>query len=194
MAAEKERKARVVDKWKKKQWFELVAPPEFDEKVIGETIAEKEKNLLNRVVSVNLGDLSGQRQRRHISILFKVVQVEGKRAKTAAIGHSISGGFLNRMIRRRMSKLEVTQQIDIAEGKKLKVKSVVLSVKKLSGKQETVLRNQIAERIEKMYKKKTALQTMQELFFGVTASKLFKPLAKIAPLKKIEVIESRLIE
>ncbi len=187
-------KARTVDKWKKKQWFQLIAPKEFDEKQLGETVAEKEKNLMNRTVRVNLGDLTGQRQRRHVSVTFKVNQVEGSRAKTFVLGHKVSHGFLNRMIRRRMSKIELTQVIDTSDGKKLKIKSVVLSLKKLGKRQETALVNELRARIEKGYKKKTATIVQQELIFGVAASKLFKQLKKIAPLKRVAIIESRLIE
>ena len=199
MALEKEKpkqakKTRTVDKWKKKQWFELIAPKEFDEKQLGETVAEKEKTLVNRVVKVNLGDLTGQRQRRHITVSFKVASLEGKRAKTFVVGHEMGHGFLNRLVRRRMSKLEVTQVVETEDGKKLKVKSIVLSVRKLARKQQTALRNTLRDSMQKSCKKKPLVQLQQELIFGVAASKVFKQLKKIAPLRRVEVTESRLVE
>ncbi len=197
MAVDKEKpkpskKTRTVDKWKRKQWFELVAPKEFDERQLGETVAEKEKNLANRVLKVNLGDLTGQRQRRHITVAFKVAGIEGKRAKTFVLGHKMSPGFLNRLVRRRMSKVEVTQIVETADGRKLKVKSIALSLRKLARNQETDLRNALRERMGKGCRKKQLTQLQQELIFGVAASKLFKQLKKIAPLRRVEVVESRL--
>jgi len=188
------KKAKSVDKWKKKLWYTIVAPPEFDRKIIGETVAEKPKNIIGRTIFVDLGQLSGQRQKRHISVLFKVEKVEGNNASTIALGHEIGHGFLNRLVRRRMSKVETTQAIKTSDEKTVKVKSLALSVRKLSRKQEAAVRKKMVEIIEKGSEKKPFSQLSQEMIFGVTASKLFKQLSKIAPLKRVEITKSRVLE
>ncbi len=141
------KKARTVDKWKKKQWFALVGPSDFDKKLLGETVAEKPKNVVGRIIKVDLGQLAGQRQKRHISVIFKVQSVEGNNANCVTIGHTTSQGFLNRLVRRRMSKIEIVQSVGTADDKRVKVKSVALSARKLSGKQETAIRKMMAEAI-----------------------------------------------
>ena len=188
------RKSRTVDKWKKKQWYNIIAPDEFDKKLLGETVAEKPKNLVGRIIKVDLGQLTGQRQKRHISVLFKVKVVEGNNAGCVTLGHKISQGFLNRLVRRRMSKIEVTQTAETADEKRIKVKSIALSVRKLSKKQKTDISKKTREVVEKSVKKKPFVQVSQEIVFGVVASKLFKQLTKIAPLKRVEIIKSRLLE
>lgn len=188
------KKAKSIDKWKKKQWYNIIAPPEFDKRTIGETVAEKPKNVFGRTVFVDLGTLSGQRQKRHIAVIFKVERVEGNNASTFILGHEISGGFLNRLVRRRMSKVETTQNVKTADGKKIKVKTIALSVRKLSRRQEAAVRKKMVELIENSAEKKPFSQFSQEMVFGVTASKLFKQLSKIAPLKRVEVVKSRVVE
>ncbi len=188
------RKSRTVDKWKKKQWYNIIAPDEFDKKLLGETVAEKPKNLVGRIIKVDLGQLTGQRQKRYISVLFKVKVVEGNNAGCVTLGHKISQGFLNRLVRRRMSKIEVTQTAETADEKRVKVKSIALSVRKLSKKQKTDISKKMREVVEKSIKKKPFVQVSQEIIFGVVASKLFKQLTKIAPLKRVEIIKSRLLE
>lgn len=188
------RKAKSVDKWKKKLWYNIIAPPEFDRRPIGETIAEKPKNIIGRTIRVDLGQLSGQRQKRHIFVLFKVDRVEGNSANTAVIGHEIGAGFLNRLVRRRMSKVETTQVVKTSDEKRVKVKSLALSVRKLSRKQEAAIRKKMVEIVEKGCDKKPFSQLSQEMVFGVTASKLFKQLSKIVPLKRIEITKSRVLE
>ncbi len=188
------RKSRTVDKWKKKQWYNIIAPDEFDKKLLGETVAEKPKNLVGRIIKVDLGQLTGQRQKRHISVLFKVKVVEGNNAGCVTLGHKISQGFLNRLVRRRMSKIEVTQTAETADEKRIKVKSIALSVRKLSKKQKADISKKMREVVEKSIKKKPFVQVSQEIVFGVVASKLFKQLIKIAPLKRVEIIKSRLLE
>ena len=188
------KKGRTVDKWKKKQWYNIIAPNDFDRKLLGETIAEKPKNLLGRIIRVDLGQLTGQRQKRHIRILFKVVKVEGNNASCDVIGHGISHGFMNRLVRRRMSKIELVQTVKTSDQKKFKIKTAALSVRKLNRKQETAIRKKMEEYLKKSAQKKPFSQFSQEVIFGVVSSKLFKQLTKIAPLKRVEITKSRLLE
>jgi small subunit ribosomal protein S3Ae len=188
------KKGRSVDKWKKKQWYNIIAPNEFDRKLLGETVAEKPKTLLGRIVKVDLGQLTGHRQKRHIRVLFKVVKVEGNNASCEVIGHGISHGFLNRLVRRRMSKIDLVQTVKTSDEKNFKIKAVALSVRKLNRKQETAIRKKMEEMLKKSAQKKPFSQFSQEVIFGVVSSKLFKQLTKVAPLKRVEIIKSRLIE
>lgn len=188
------KKGRTIDKWKKKQWYKIIAPPDFDRRLLGETITEKPKNLIGRTIKVDLGQLTGQRQKRHISVLFKIETVEGNNANCGVKGHIIGQGFMNRLVRRRLSKIESVQTVETSDGKEVKVKAVALSAKKLAKKQETAIRKMMAESIEKSARKKTFSQFSQEIIFGAVASKLFKQLIKIAPLKRVEIIKSKLLE
>jgi small subunit ribosomal protein S3Ae len=185
-------KRTTLDKWKRKKWFKIIAPAEFNKAELGETIVEKPKNLLNRTIRANLGDLSGQKIKRHITITFKVNKVEGSQAFTEIIGHEINPSFLLRMTRRRISKMEVVQTIETSEAKKLRIKTVVLSVRKLAAKQETAIRNRLREEIEKNCSKKNYEQLMQELVFGALTAKLFKHMKEIAPIKRLEIVKSQL--
>ncbi len=161
---------------------------------MGETVAEKPKNLLGRIIKVDLGQLTGQRQKRHIRILFKVARVEGNNASCDVIGHGISHGFMNRLVRRRMSKIELVKTVKTSDAKRFKIKTVALSVRKLNRKQETAIRKNMGEYLQKAAQKKPFSQFSQEVIFGVVSSKLFKQLTKIAPLKRVEITKSRLME
>lgn len=188
------KKGKTIDKWKKKQWYVLVAPNEFDRKFLGETVAEKPKNLIGRTIVTDLGQLTGQRQKRHIKVIFQVENVEGNNANCKTYGHEIGFSFMNRLVRRRASKVELVQTVKTSDNASLKVKTVALSARKLSRKQESSIRKHTLEFIEHAAQKKTVQQFSQELIFGVVASKLFKQLTKIAPLKRVEITKSKLLE
>ncbi len=188
------KKGRTVDKWKKKQWYNIVAPAEFDRTQLGETVAEKPNTLIDRQIVIDLGQLTGQRQKRHISILFKIDKVEGNTASCRVVGHRISKGFLNRLVRRRISKIELVQNVQTSDGKRVKIKSVALSVRKLSNKQQTDIRKKLGELIAAAGQKRTFVQFSQEVIFGAVASKVFKQITKIAPLKRVEIIKSQVLE
>ena len=185
---------RTVDKWKRKKWFKIFAPKDFDKKEIGETPAEKEKHVLGRTILVNLGILTGERQKRHITLTFKINDLKGQQAFTEIVKHEISGSYLNRMVRRKMSKIEAVQTVTTKDGKKIKVKTIALSQKKLNRKQETVIRKEIIARIDKSAKKRDFAPLFQLIVFGVLASKIFKELKTIAPLKRVEIVKSAVLE
>lgn len=185
-------KRTTLDKWKRKKWHKIVAPAEFNKAELGETIVEKPKNLMGRTIRANLGDLSGQKTKRHITVSFQVNNVEGQQASTMIVGHEINPSFMLRLTRRRTSKMQVVQTIETSDNKKLRIKTTALSMRKLAAKQETTIRNMIKEDIEKSCSKKNYEQLMQELVFGSLAAKLFKQVKQIAPIKRLEIVKSQL--
>ena len=193
-AKAKPKKGRTVDKWKKKQWFNIVAPDEFSKAIIGETVGERPKNVEGRIIRVDLGQLAGQRQKRYISVLFRIERVEGNNANCITLGHEASPGFVNRLVRRRTSKIEIVQTLETADKKKVHVKTIALSARKLSRQQEADIRKSMGDMVEKAVEKKPFVEVSQEMIFGAIAAKVFKHLTKIAPIKRVEVIKSRLIE
>src|SRR3989338_5004185 len=104
-AAQPKTRKKTADKWKKKAWYTIVAPEEFEGKEIGETISEKAEMLLGRVILVNGRDLANQPKKQHIKIKFKVKTTSGNKAHTEAVGHIIKDDFIRRLIRRRSSKV-----------------------------------------------------------------------------------------
>lgn len=199
MAEEKEKKkitkkTSTVDKWRKKKWFKIHASQEFDKKVIGETLAEKPKQLENRKIQVSLGNLTNQRQKRHITVVFAIKEVQGQDAFTGIDGHFISNSFINRFVRRKNSRMQTVQTVTTKDGVKIKIKAVIVSGRKLERKQETAIRKIMADRIEKSVGRKDFSQTIQEIVFGVLAAKLFKEAKKIAQLKRSEITKSQVIE
>lgn len=183
---------RTTDKWKKKKWFTIVASKEFGNKVIGETPAEKVKILDGRVVKTNLGNLTNQRQKRHISVSFKIIKVEGSTANTVLIGHEIGPSYLGRMVRRRSSKIETVQTVITKDKQSVKVKTVAITARKSKKNQKTAIRKIMSTIIADSAKKKTCNQFAQELIFGIISSKIFNDIKKIVPIKRVEIVKSKI--
>ena len=74
-AAQPKTKKKTADKWKKKSWYTVVAPEEFERREIGETVAEKPEMIIGRIINISGRDLANQPKKQHISILFKVNDV-----------------------------------------------------------------------------------------------------------------------
>lgn len=184
-------KKRGVDKWKKKTWFTLIAPKEFDRKELGTTVAEKPQLVMGRTIAVGVRQLSGDVKKAHITLLFKVVDVKGNKAYCEAIGHEIKDSYLRKFTRRRNSKVELVKFIESSDNKKIKIKTIVLTNKKSTGKKKTALRKVIADKLEPISKKHPSQEIISELVFGSLVQKIFSDAKKIEPLKRIEITKSR---
>ena len=89
---------KVKDKWKAKIWYNILAPPSFENVTIADTLADKPANLINRVTEVSLQDLTNDFRKSHIKLFFKIYEVEETNAHTKFIGHSLTSDYLRRMM------------------------------------------------------------------------------------------------
>jgi len=185
---------KSMDKWKRKQWFTVLSSKEFDEKPIGETPAEKEKLVKGRTVHKSLGELTNERQKRYIQINFRIREVKGQNALTDVTGHEVAGNYMNKMIRRRSSKIQTVQTVQTKDGIKVKLKTIAISQRKLDRQKRTVARKKMMEMIAKSAENKEFSPLIQLVIFGVLASKMFKELKKIAPMKRVEIVKSVVLE
>ena len=58
---------KVKDKWKAKNWYQILAPPLFDNVPIADTLADKPNSLIGRVTEASLQDLTGS---SHTAVLL----------------------------------------------------------------------------------------------------------------------------
>ncbi len=185
---------RTTDKWKKKKWFTIFAPKMFDQKEIGETVAEKPETLENRVINLNARELTGNPKKQHVTLYFKIFNVQGLKAYTKLIGHEINTNFIKRIIRRRTSKMETNQIVNLKEGQKARVKTVVVSFRKLPKIKETAIRKIMLEKIAYASKKRDFDDFVNEMIFGNIAIKIQNDAKKVGLIKRVEVIKTKLIE
>ncbi len=185
---------RTTDKWKKKKWFTIFAPKMFDQKELGETVAEKPETLINRVINVNAREMTGNPKKQHINLSMKVFDVQGLKAYTKLTGHEINPNFLKRNIRRRISKMETTQTVSLKNGQKAAVKAIVVSARKMPKIKETAVRKVMIEKIAYASKKRDFEDFVNEMVFGNIATKIQNEAKKIGIIKRVEIAKTRLIE
>ena len=186
-------KKKTVDKWKKKIWYKIYAPAEFEEKEIGETVAEKPQMVMNRVVSASVRDLAGNPTKGQIYMQFKVKDVKGNKAYTDVIGFSTNESYMRRLIRRRMSKIEVVFDTVTNDNMKVRVAGIALTAKKATEKQRAGVYKAMREELEKFCKTKPYEKLISELIFGNVAAKVFNIVKKIVPIKRVEIVKATLL-
>ncbi|MEM3555248.1 MAG: 30S ribosomal protein S3ae [Candidatus Micrarchaeia archaeon] len=180
-------KAKIVDVWKSKTWYTVLAPQIFENKEIGQIPATEDSKLLNRVVEVSLSDLTGDISHSYVSLKFKVNDVKGKTAYTTFVGHEISPSYLKTLVRRRRDVVGEVVDVETKDGVKMRLKLQIFTAKRVSSSARTDLRKNSREEMINRAKELDSQQLIQEIVFGKFSAHLFNKLKKICPIKRIEV-------
>jgi small subunit ribosomal protein S3Ae len=183
---------KTVDKWKKKKWFNVLSSKIFDKRPLGETPAEKPKNIMGRIMKTTLDTVTGQRAKRDYMISFKVNDVQGQTASTVVSEFSVNKGTLGRTIRRRNSKVALVGKIAVVGGEAMTT-VVVVTERKATNAQKAGVRKIIKEELTSLNGKDFEL-LVQELLLGNFSNELFKKAAKVCPVKKVIVAKSTFTE
>ena len=188
----KERRAGR-DTWKSKQWFEVLAPSMFGESKIGETPALEPKQLVGRVMETTLGDLIDDFSKSHIKLYFQIEQVEDNRAKTKFVGHEMARDYIRSQIRRRASKVEGIFDVTTQDGYKLRLTSMVITLRRIQTSQIKAIRAEMRKVIEQRARERTFDQFVQEVVLGKLAADIYKVAKRICPVRRIEVWKTKVM-
>jgi small subunit ribosomal protein S3Ae len=175
----------TVDKWKSKKSFEITAPALFQERVIGHTIAYNAKELPGRVILASLSDMSGEfnpRQQR-VKLRLKIDKVLGTTAKTIFLGSRLAQDYERSLVRRRTSKIYVSQDVVTKDNKKLRVKSILVTSRQVNSSRKGAIRLRYRDFLEAEAKTQSFNDFINNAVFGRLAPKTKKMMSTIYPLR-----------
>ncbi len=190
------KKAKVVNKWKSKQWYTVLAPQAFDMKEIDEIISNDENNLKNRILSRTLAEITGQPSQSSIltSLKFRIIEVKGRNAYTIFIGHEIAPSYIRALSKRNRSIINSIYDIKTKDDKVLRIKIIAITGSKVSQNTKKNIYNAIIEEFKKVGMEYMFDQFIQEVVFGKFANKIFNRLKQITIMRRVEVRKSELKE
>ena len=181
---------KTVTSWKSKKIYPILAPENFEYKEIGKTISSDEGLLKGRTVIASLGDLTNERAKNYMNLIFEIVDVKGDKAQTRLKKFFIPTGYLRSKVRKRTTKIDYLQDLHI-DGKKLRVKLMVLSRYKVSEAQEAQIKAGIKAVIDD-YVQLGADKFVQQTLFGKLGTDIYKRIKPICPVTRVEVYEIEL--
>ncbi|MBI2649836.1 hypothetical protein HYX04_00820, partial [Candidatus Woesearchaeota archaeon] len=172
---------------KKKQWYPIIAPKQFDNVVIGETLVQEPSQMLGKTLSHSLMNLTNDTKRQNINIHFKVVEVEDNKAKTSIIGYQIIPSSIKRFVRRNSEKMDNGFTCETADNMLLRVKPLIITRGDVKGSVAAKLRNNITSFLARTIKKMTYDEIINELISRKMQDLMRSSLNKIYPLKVCEI-------
>lgn len=183
----KDKKAKTVDKWKKKKWFTLIAPEMFKSQVLGEIPLDDVTKVQDRTITSNLMTLTGDMKKKNISIKFAINDVKESKGYTRITSYNVASSSLKRMVRKGKDRLDESFIIKTKDGVFARIKIMVLTHSNTSRSVHTALKNEL------IYLTKTkALNTNFEEMFNVIMyaglqKEIKKTIDKIYPIRTVEV-------
>ena len=176
-----------VTKLKKRQWFQIIAPKQFENVVLGETLVYEPQAMLGKTLSHNLMNLSNDPKKQNINIRFKIVDVQDNKGITSIIGYEIVPSSVKRFVRRNSEKMDLSFTCDTADNIFVRVKPLVITKADVKGSVAAKMRNMIVQFLIKSIKKMNYDDVLNELISHKLQSTMRENFYKIYPLKVCEI-------
>jgi small subunit ribosomal protein S3Ae len=183
---------KVKDRWRAKNWYQILAPSLFDNIPVAETLSGKPENLVGRVTEISLQEITNDFRKSHIKLFFKIDSVDDGNAYTHFKGHTLTSDYLRRMIRRRKSRIDGVYDIETKDGAFLRVKPFAITEKRIQNSQKKLIRSVMKETIFKEAKAKTLNEFLKDMLEGRIGSEIFKNCKNLYPVKRVEIYKTEI--
>ena len=193
MAKAKARR-RVRDTWKEKSWYTIKTPVNFEDKEIGETPAKDPELLIGRGVEVTMRELTGDFSKQYIKLRFEIDNVAGEVANTKFTGHKTTTDYVRSMIRRGTSRIDASTIATTKDGRKVKLQVLAVTVRRAKSSQQRYMRKVIEDLLVEAAAEKSFDDLIKSVVTGKLASEIYHNAKKIYPLKRVQIIKSKVIK
>ncbi len=178
----------------KKQWYEIVAPKVFDEKVIGETLAAEPKQLIGRKIETSLLELSKDYSKFYIKLQFQIDNIDGSRAFTKFVGHDIMRERIYRMVQRRVRRVDAILDVKTKDNVLIRVKTVFVLLRRVNTSIKAATRLKAKEVIEKTISESSLDDFVKLIASGELAAMIKKECNRISPVGNVEIRKSEVMK
>jgi small subunit ribosomal protein S3Ae len=183
----------MKDKWKAKNWYNVLAPASFDHVTIAETLADEPDKLINRVTEVSLQDMTNDFRKSHYKLYFKINRIEDTNAYSQYVGHTLTSDYLRRMVRRKRSKIDAVYDVITRDGAKVRIKPFTTTDHRIQNSQKKVIRETMKQTIIKQAKASTLSEFLKYIFDGKIGKDIYQSCKKLYPVKRVEIYKTQVL-
>ena len=183
----KKNTAKAGLKWKKKRWFSILAPQLFEGRVIGEAMAEAAETLVNRMLTVNVTQLTGNIKKQNLAVTLKIVAIENGSARTEVQSFFMQPNSVKYLVRKGTSKIEDSFCCMTKDGKKVRIKPIAVTRTKTNSGINAHLFQSMAAAIIPKAQQLTFNELVTQMVNFDLQKEVKKVLDKIYPLKSFQI-------
>jgi small subunit ribosomal protein S3Ae len=182
---------KSITGWKQKKTYELVAPDYFESKTLGETIASDPEKLAGRTILANVKDLTGDRTKQHIGLVFEVSDVSGSKAHTRFKEFIVSSAYMKSRVRKGIKKIDYIGDLALAD-KKVRVKIIVAARDTATMENKKEIRSIIKNTLDS-HANDPIDKFVQAIVFGKVGTDIYHKIKKITSISRVEIQQVKII-
>lgn len=182
------------DKWKSKNWYNIMAPEMFSRQKVAETLTDEPDKLIGRVAEVTVQDINGDFSKMHIKLKFKINDVRGTEAHTYYIGHDMSSDYVRRMTRRRKSKIDMVVDVKTRDEHVIRLKPLAISGNRVRSSQQSEIRHIMTNVLTEFCTSHPLDEIVKAIISGQLAKTAATACKPIHPLQRVEIQKSELLK
>jgi small subunit ribosomal protein S3Ae len=184
---------KKVDAFRAKNWYQVLAPAEFNRANIGETLADESDKMIGRIMESTLGDITGDWAKQNTKMIFKITEIGGNNAYTTFMGHEMTKDYMRSLVKRRTTKIDANLVVTTKDGFKLRVKPLVFTVKRARTSQIESIRKIMVDVVKNRSKELTFNELVSDVVNGKVSAEIYKATKNIYPLRRAEVAKSEVV-
>jgi len=175
----------------KKIWVKIVAPQEFNNVEIGESLTADPNNLINKHVTANLMMLTGEMKRQNVKIKFIIKKVEEDKVIADTYGYRIVQSYAKRIMDNTKNRIEDSFICNTKDNTKLRVKPLIsIKYNPKSSVLKTIRKDSKSMLIEEIKK-----QDYKDFINSLISYKIQKDMKhKLSKIYPVAVFEIRVLE
>jgi small subunit ribosomal protein S3Ae len=185
--ADKAKSSRIIDTWKQKKWYRVVAPQQFGSRQLGETMALEEDMLRGRTVKVSLSLVTGDAKKQSTNAIFEIKEVKNGVAETVLKAMEIAPSSIRRLVRKGKNRIDLSFICATKDGVVCRIKPFVVTRSKVGGLLLTKMRKLLEDVVRVEAHKETFDNFVYDVITGKVQRAIKQRLNKIYPLKICEV-------
>jgi ribosomal protein S3AE len=170
-----------------KEWYEVEAPKQFKNIIVGEIIADSPTKLIGRTVVIALSEITRNIRLQGVNVKFRIYDVLNKRAKTNFVGYEITPPAVKRFVSRRKNKIDDSFVVLTKDNIAIRIKPLVITAFMTKGVVEKRLRAKIRELLFKAIKEMNYEDFSQVLISHKLQDGLRAELSKVYPIRTFEI-------
>ena len=175
-----------------KQWYDVLAPEQFDRAELGETVADEPDKVLGRNIETTLGDIRNDASENNTKLEFRITEVASDSAYTEFIKHELTRDYLRSLVRRGSSKVEAYITVLTTDDYRIQVQPVALTTKQADASQKKAIRRTMIDLVEEAGAERTFEDLLDSIVEGRLSSAIYSEAKTVYPLRRVEVAKATL--
>lgn len=190
--AKRKQVGKRVEGWKAKSWYKVYGPEAFGKTYIGDTISADPSTVMGRVMQTTLGEISQDYAKQHIKMRFRVNNVAGDAAYTEFVGHEITRDYMRGLVKRKTSRIDTAILVPTKDGKKVRLTITCFTINRANFSQVHEIRAVTMKSVLEQAAQASFDEFSKAVVSGETAKEVFKLIKPIFPVRRVEIIKSKL--